>query len=657
MKSALVVLLPMFLVTGTLFSRTAPATQEQDRFHTDRESPRGLPLPSEDESFHFTIFGDRTGGPAEGVKVLAQAVADTNALGPDLVMTVGDLIEGYNQTADWLPEMEEYRSTMSDLSMPWFPVAGNHDVYWRGSDRPAGEHEANYEEHFGPLWYAFEHKGSWFVVLYSDEGDPEAGDKSIHEARCQQMSEEQFAWLDRTLQEAAGADHVFVFLHHPRWLGGDSYGEHWNPVHDRLVSAGNVTAVFAGHIHHMRYEGARDGIEYFTLATTGGSLSRDLPEVGFLHHFHVVTVRQGGIDVAAVPVGQVFDARTITGELTDMVQDFDRNLSIDFPETPGLRGDRKITGYLAVELTNPVERELDVQLSWDSAQAWRFAPDHSHGRVPPHSSREFLFEVERNSTEFDGMRLPTLHLTMELLTESARIPVTSRSLPLPVNASRLVRPEIPPEERVLSVDGENDYLSVASDQLAMPDGPLTVEGWLRATRFPDRAGFLTKTENSDFGLFVGEGRPAFVVHLDGEYVTASVDEAVLEPGHWHHLAGVFDGDEVRLYVDGSLVAATPGSGLRTMRSLPFLIGADVNSRGEGTSLIPGQIDEVRVSHRARYQSDFVPARRLREDSETALLLHMDDSQGPWMFDSSAHRAHPMIQGNPSVIPASADDSQ
>ena len=111
---------------------------------TDRDAA-ALQLPEEDDTFVFAVFGDRTGGPAEGIEVLRQAVADTNLLEPDLVMTVGDLIQGYNTRPAWMLQMTEFKTTMGDLSMPWFPVAGNHDIYWRGPGRPDQEHESDYE--------------------------------------------------------------------------------------------------------------------------------------------------------------------------------------------------------------------------------------------------------------------------------------------------------------------------------------------------------------------------------------------------------------------------------------------------------------------------------------------------------------------------------
>ena len=58
----------------------------------------------------------------------ANEYQDVNLLDPDLVMTVGDLVQGYTDTATWLGQMREYKGIMSRLTMPWFPVAGNHDV-------------------------------------------------------------------------------------------------------------------------------------------------------------------------------------------------------------------------------------------------------------------------------------------------------------------------------------------------------------------------------------------------------------------------------------------------------------------------------------------------------------------------------------------------
>src|ERR1043165_8940981 len=89
----------------------SPDAAQAERLHTNRPQGKELiKLPKEDQAFGFVIYGDRTSGPPEGVKILEQAVADTNLLDPDLVMTVGDLVQGYNDTTAWQKQAAEYKA-------------------------------------------------------------------------------------------------------------------------------------------------------------------------------------------------------------------------------------------------------------------------------------------------------------------------------------------------------------------------------------------------------------------------------------------------------------------------------------------------------------------------------------------------------------------
>jgi hypothetical protein len=119
--------LQLFFALSACFALSALERDVEDdapRFRTSRASAVELALPEEAEAFTFAVFGDRTGGPPEGVEILAQAVEETTLFGPDLVFTVGDLIQGYNETPEWLVEMREYKGIMDRLPCPWFPVAG-----------------------------------------------------------------------------------------------------------------------------------------------------------------------------------------------------------------------------------------------------------------------------------------------------------------------------------------------------------------------------------------------------------------------------------------------------------------------------------------------------------------------------------------------------
>lgn len=428
----------MRLIPSLAFLVLAAVGGVSAQIHTDRPSPLPLPLPEKEESFDFVIFGDRTGGTPAGIKVLEQAVTDTNLIAPDLVMTVGDLVQGYNTTDEWLVQMKEYRSTMEKLRMPWFPVAGNHDIYWRGEGKPAGEHELSYEKHFGPLWYWFEHKGSGFLVLFSDEGDPDTPEKrrSFKDPAQQKFSDRQLAWIKKSLDDMKGLKNVFVFMHQPRWNTKRYTGSNWDEVHSLLVSHGSVKACFAGHIHRLRFAGVRDGIQYHTLATTGGNSAGHYPDAGFLHHFNRVSVRGQSIHVAAIPVGSVIDPSTYTIELTDEITRARK--ALPKAVTP-FKLDAAGNGSSAYELVfnNPVGHPLEFTLTANKSKGWSITPETQTVVVQPGDKETVTFNLASDGVGTSGKyRVLGLTMATHLLREEKRIELPEAKFPVEVNMDK-----------------------------------------------------------------------------------------------------------------------------------------------------------------------------------------------------------------------------
>ncbi|WP_419191364.1 LamG-like jellyroll fold domain-containing protein [Saltatorellus ferox] len=95
--------------------------------------------------------------------------------------------------------------------------------------------------------------------------------------------------------------------------------------------------------------------------------------------------------------------------------------------------------------------------------------------------------------------------------------------------------------------------------------------------------------------------------------------------------GVYDGSEVRLYLNGQQIASQTGSGKRTRNELDLIVGGDITRTNGSDSTLDGDLDEVRLSKGARYVGEsFRPARRFQADDDTILLLHMDAAFGPYL---------------------------
>jgi hypothetical protein len=117
----------------------------------------------------------------------------------------------------------------------------------------------------------------------------------------------------------------------------------------------------------------------------------------------------------------------------------------------------------------------------------------------------------------------------------------------------------------LDFDGTS-YVSVSDTGLLEPQ-QIGVDAWVRRAGSPGRWRYVLskgslQCDRSAYGLYSGfGGGMAFYVSSEAQYtISPEVPSAIVWDGAWHHIIGSYDGDRVRVWIDGSQVGAgTPVS--------------------------------------------------------------------------------------------------
>ena len=135
-------------------------------------------------------------------------------------------------------------------------------------------------------------------------------------------------------------------------------------------------------------------------------------------------------------------------------------------------------------------------------------------------------------------------------------------------------------KKVASFDGSSAYSYPMSEQYDKLKGGMTFEVTFNYNALDSSKEYdlLSNQQSGGFGLGTDGGKLKFFCHVGGVYKTPST--TMLPAGEWHHAAGVYDGDHVKLYVDGKCVdtvAASGSIGLPGSGANEMFIGGDSNA--------------------------------------------------------------------------------
>ena len=254
------------------------------------------------DNFQFAITSDLTGGYREGV--FDNAVRKINLLGPEFVITVGDLIQGYTEDeAELNRQWDKFDGMVKQLNMSFFYVPGNHDMansamlkVWR--------------QRYGRTYYHFVYKNVLFMCVNTDDPPQDLANEEAGKAENVyqgQISDRQVDYFRKVLRKNQDVRWTCVFQHKPLWTKESSEFEVLAKI-ENLLQDRNYT-YFAGH-QHQYVKTMRHGQKYICLATTGGINGGLTPKhisQKMFDHFMWVTMTDNGPVIANVLLNGVLD--------------------------------------------------------------------------------------------------------------------------------------------------------------------------------------------------------------------------------------------------------------------------------------------------------------------------------------------------------------
>ena len=192
----------------------------------------------------------------------------------------------------------------------------------------------------------------------------------------------------------------------------------------------------------------------------------------------------------------------------------------------------------------------------------------------------------------------------------------------------------------LDLDGIDDYVNCGNEESYNITNEITVEAWINADTWKTNywEGTILGKEGGDLSGYVlrcgDEGRLSFSFGNGSWY--EAVSNTIMLVEEWNHVAGVFDGSQIRIYINGILVGSTDVTSGIASSSSPIYIG---ESQYSGRHF-DGKIEEVRLWNTA------LDVFQIRENKHLTLQTSEPGLVGYWQFnEGSCSTALDVINSN------------
>lgn len=201
-------------------------------------------------------------------------------------------------------------------------------------------------------------------------------------------------------------------------------------------------------------------------------------------------------------------------------------------------------------------------------------------------------------------------------------------------------------EGAVSFNGANSYIEIPDSSSLDGMNALTVSVWVNLAKIPAPGksyvlvGKDANSSQASYRLAINaSGGGHFVVNTGGNWYGAGTKAEFtgLVPGVWYHIVGVYDGTNVKVYINGSLqgTGSQPISGAIVNGTSPLRLGFSAASSTD-IQVLNGRMDEVRIYNRALSVTEINELNQIAGCGSDSLTGHwrMDEASGSTVSDSS-----------------------